>query len=633
MASQQSQTLLTLNSNAVSDLKEGINFLRNKEDGKNYIIYKSMDVMRACKNQCKHQGGLFVKDIEDLDESTVRCTKHNWKLNVSTMKYVNPPDCFQQDELVLEPDENGGLQLLELNPPDPWQADPRTPEELEPGEVLITYMTHACMKLDLGSKTMVFDPWLTGPAFARGWWLLHEPPSDWLETICSADLIYISHMHSDHLSYPTLKKIAEKQPNIPIYVGDTSRPVFWYLDRSGVKLTNINVVPFGIWQEVDANLRFMILMDGIHPEMDTCIIVEYKGHKILNTVDCTRPNGGVLPKNVDVMMSDFAGGASGFPMTFSGGKYTEKWKADFIKTERKKLLNYKSQLVKDLQPKVYCPFAGYFVEAHPSDSYIKETNLKNNPEELNKLITKTSFVSTWTPKSGAVLDMARILKDPLDSEAIIDPPAGTKLYKDNWEFDVYVNEINTAISNEIFQHNDWINFYYNWAGFRDYNLVIRMIETNDDFSPLHSGFDYLVDFLDLSFPNERPARDHSYLEIKNRVGVMRQTVIKGLLWDDLYIGFQNRLFRDPDIYHHQFWNHFQIKLPLTPPDWDSYLQSRARQGYTPQTCKTQPKNRALSISKELAAVNKRLERQAWDLKGYTVQYSSHCQSVRARYCI
>ncbi|MGH0184377.1 UNVERIFIED_CONTAM: hypothetical protein FKN15_030261 [Acipenser sinensis] len=329
----------------------------------------------------------------------------------------------------------------------------------------ITYMTHACMKLDLGSKTMVFDPWLTGPAFARGWWLLHEPPSDWLETICSADLIYISHMHSDHLSY------------------------------------------------------------------------------------------------------------------------------------------------------------------------IKETNLKNNPEELNKLITKTSFVSTWTPKSGAVLDMARILKDPLDSEAIIDPPAGTKLYKDNWEFDVYLNEINTAISNEIFQHKDWINFYYNWAGFRDYNLVIRgrrlrrtemfwtpvldcsctglateaiidppagtklykdnwefdvylneintaisneifqhkdwinfyynwagfrdynlvirMIETNDDFSPLHSGFDYLVDFLDLSFPNERPARDHFYLEIKNRVGVMRQTVIKGLLWDDLYIGFQNRLFRDPDIYHHQ----------------------------------------------------------------------------------
>lgn len=43
---------------------------------------------------------------------------------------------------------------------------------------------------------------------------------------------------------------------------------------------------------------------------------------ILNTVDCTRPNGGRLPQNVDLMMSDFAGGASGFPMTFFGGKYS-----------------------------------------------------------------------------------------------------------------------------------------------------------------------------------------------------------------------------------------------------------------------------------------------------------------------
>lgn len=46
------------------------------------------------------------------------------------------------------------------------------------------------------------------------------------------------------------------------------------------------------------------------------------GHKILNTVDCTRPNGGRLPEKVALMMSDFAGGASGFPMTFSGGKFT-----------------------------------------------------------------------------------------------------------------------------------------------------------------------------------------------------------------------------------------------------------------------------------------------------------------------
>lgn len=51
-------------------------------------------------------------------------------------------------------------------------------------------------------------------------------------------------------SYPTLRKLAERRPDIPIYVGNTERPVFWQLPQSGVQLTNINVVPFGTWQQV-----------------------------------------------------------------------------------------------------------------------------------------------------------------------------------------------------------------------------------------------------------------------------------------------------------------------------------------------------------------------------------------------
>lgn len=573
MTSQTAKVVLSLDAEAVNSLKEGINFKKNPQDGKCYIIYKSNDGLKACKNQCRHQMGLFIKDIEDLDGRTVKCTKHNWKLNVSTMKYVNPPDSFSQDELEAEILDDGGLRLVELSPADPWLADPREPLELQDGEVKVTYFTHACMELQLGQRRVIFDPWLKGPAFARGWWLLHEPPAEALDRICAADLIYISHMHSDHLSYPTLKVLSERRPDIPIYVGDTSRPVFWYLGQSQVKLTNINVVPFGVWQTIDDELRFMILMDGVHPEMDTCIIVDYKGHMILNTVDCSRPNGGRLPQKVDLMMSDFAGGASGFPMTFYGGKYSDSWKAEFIKNERKKLLNYKAQLVKSLQPRIYCPFAGYFVEAHPSDSYIKDTNIKNRAEDLNALINKlTTDIKTWTPQPGEVLDLSLALRDPTNSEAVTSPPAGAKIYKDSWEFNLYVDELNSAISSEIFKHQSWIQFYYTWAGFQNYNLVVRIIETDDNFAPLTDGYNYLVDFLDLSFPTTRPDREHSYVEIKNRIGVMRSVVLHGRLWDDLYIGFQNRISRDPDIYHHKFWNHFQTELPVCRPDWDKFLE-------------------------------------------------------------
>ncbi|XP_035680899.1 cytidine monophosphate-N-acetylneuraminic acid hydroxylase-like [Branchiostoma floridae] len=578
---QKSVEVLRLTSSETAALKPGVNLICREAD--NFVIYKDPknpkdDPYKACRNICKHQGGNFVRDVEDPSCSVLRCTKHGWKLDCSTMKYVNPPESFSQDKLVPELDEDGSLALVELIPPEPWKVDARPPQDIKPGEVQLTFFAHACMELKLGDKTMFFDPWLTGPAFARGWWLIHEPPADWLDRLSRADLIFISNVNSRNPNYPTLTLLADKNPNIPIYVGDTAMPVFCKLQQSGVTLNRINVCSFGVWQEINADLRFMILMDGVHPDMDTCILVDYKGHLILNTVDCTQPNGMRLPRNVDIMMSDFAGGASGFPMAFSGGRYTKEWKERFIATERKKLLYYKTQVVRDVNPKVYCPFAGYFVEAHPADTYIRETNFKNSAEKLNTLINRYSdHIITWTPHPGATLDLARILDDTGDRRlAIVDPPPGTKIYKDSWDFGPYIDRINNCIGSEIFAYPDWIPVYYRWAGFRDYNLVLRMIETDDDFQSIEGGYDFLVDFLDLSFPRQRPAREHAYLEIKNRIGVHRQTVLKGLFWDDLYIGFNNRISRNPDTFHYKFWNHMQILLPQQPPDWASFLREQRK---------------------------------------------------------
>lgn len=67
MISQKAQAVLFLDAKAVDSLQEGINFKKSPENGKCFMIYKSRSGLKACKNQCKHQGGLFIKDIEDLD--------------------------------------------------------------------------------------------------------------------------------------------------------------------------------------------------------------------------------------------------------------------------------------------------------------------------------------------------------------------------------------------------------------------------------------------------------------------------------------------------------------------------------------------------------------------------------------
>lgn len=41
-----------------------------------------------------------------------------------------------------------------------------------------------------------------------------------------------------------------------------------------------------------------------------------------------------------------------------------------------------------------------------------------------------------------------------------------------------------------------------------------MIETDDNFEPHTDGYDYLVDFADLSFPTKRPDREHPYIEVR-----------------------------------------------------------------------------------------------------------------------
>ena len=327
MSMEERRLVARLNSAEVDALKPGVTIKAlNKES---IILFKSSEQIdepwendygdslrfRACRNVCYHQEGTFVRADVDVENpvpsncpSIVQCTKHNWKLDASTMEYVNPPEVFSQEELVVEATAEGGLSIYEvIIPKQPWEVDARPRRVIERGEVTVTYFTHACVKMKFGGVTFFTDPWLVGPAFARGWWLLHEPPPGWLDELTHADLIYISHLHSDHLSYPTLKLVAERNPDVPIFVGELVMPVFSRQRHYGVHMNNVTVLELGSWHVVNDDLRFMILPDGVHREMDTCLLIDYKGHIIFNAVDCSKPNYGHLPRDVDLMMGDFAG--------------------------------------------------------------------------------------------------------------------------------------------------------------------------------------------------------------------------------------------------------------------------------------------------------------------------------------
>ena len=142
---------------------------------------------------------------------------------------------------------------------------------------------------------------------------MHEPPQRWERELAEATAIYISHQHSDHLSPQTLRVLAQVNPNVLILIPDLQNT---RMDKiilsSGMK--NIVRLLFGVWHDFGIGARCMILRDALFDDLDSMLLVDYCGHLVINTVDCNRPNGEILPcENADLLVTDFAGGASSFP--------------------------------------------------------------------------------------------------------------------------------------------------------------------------------------------------------------------------------------------------------------------------------------------------------------------------------
>lgn len=207
------------------------------------------------RNKCQHKSGMFLRDIEDLGPSQcqVTCSQHGWKLNLCDMMYTNPQGP-KQPTLHLEELDSGYIRVYDLAPEAPW-GELREPEVVKKGEFTLEYFCHACVCITMGNFKLFTDPWLTGPAFGLGWWLLHKPKDSWLDELSKASAIYISHQHSDHLNIPTLKILAGKNDSIKILVPDFGNSRLTSLLRSAAH--EVNVVLVYLILEIQISFDYM----------------------------------------------------------------------------------------------------------------------------------------------------------------------------------------------------------------------------------------------------------------------------------------------------------------------------------------------------------------------------------------
>ena len=568
--------IATISSDALKRLPQGCSSLTVEQT--DLIVNKRDSGLTIFANRCQHQGGRFVADIEDNNYAV--CTRHGWKFDSRTGHYVNPPPqgdkpCFVQEPYKIAYTRSGDVEVYapqrlslttdsvsfkrgKLLTPMPRQL-------LQRGELTITYFGHACVVIKCGSFKIATDPWIIGDAFIGGWYPLHEPPIDWAQELSKVDMLYISHRHPDHYHPETLRHIYKLNPDIPIVVGELLHGA---VIDSFSPFKTIQKQTLGVWREINEYLRIAILRDGALEDLDTSLLVEYKGHTIFNYVDCGDPNSGVLGK-FDVVLGDFAGGASGYPMCMKGKKYTD----GFLKIKKSQMnktyLAKTMDIIKQTTPRVFVPFAGYFCEQRPEDERIRQFNHKNTPEDVVNEVQKMfgDDVRVFVPIPGLTLDLSASIPEVEYPES--------KYFKQYCRKEILaslkVYENDTRSFRPFQLRDDAFKFYFRWAGFCSYNLILKVQECDDSFNAL--GAPFVVDFrhgLDfLQHFDERNTRE-VYEVVYVRKSSFRYCIRYGLGWDSFFIGFNTRIERNPDVYHLPLWNHMSNKLPREPPDWKAF---------------------------------------------------------------
>ena len=221
------------------------------------------------------------------------------------------------------------------------------------------------------------DPWLDGEEYFGSWGMYpqYEFRPEKFEDV---DFIYISHIHPDHCSGKTLKKLNKK---IPVIIHNfPEKSLKFTIENYGFKVIEIehnlrirlkrNVfINILAADNCDPNICGKLMGCGLletkfgTTQIDTMSIIDNGKEVIVNTNDCPfqiAKNTAKIVKSmypkIDLLLVGYVK-ASSYPQTFELTE-DEKIKESIIKQEQK--LETTKEYIDLFEPKYYIPFAGRY---------------------------------------------------------------------------------------------------------------------------------------------------------------------------------------------------------------------------------------------------------------------------------
>jgi CMP-N-acetylneuraminate monooxygenase len=498
---------------------------------------------------CDHNGGLLCLD---KDKATATCKMHKWTLLLSDATYENK--CHKKTLPVRE--EDGVLVIT--------SSVERFPSvktsELTDAAIDLFFNAHASVSLNCAGLLLTTDPWLVGSCFATGWWHAYPPSTEAIERLKQSSCIYISHNHPDHLHMPTLEAYVAKSQLFLIPAFE-SRSVETILRRHGFN----NLIVADFMQEVTfqaptGDVRTMLVRAGDGRD-DSSLLVFTRDDTIFFGVDTNMPNRWVLPR-VDVLFTPFASGATGFPSRIAN--FSHERKIEIITANRASVLtNHVAKLVKATRPKYVVPYAGYFTEAS-RDQDVKSINQKNSAADLVSFV-ETNFqgVRAINPLDTPVFTLE---KGELTTKEVLEMPSyfldGDYISDDIRRFTagapkLDIDQLKSLGRNLVA------------SCFTD-DLTVIFVPSDDGFAPTLNqalAVDFSANFRewrlvpvegkdDFTLASSLSDTTNNIEILRIRSDVMATAISCGLPLEDISIGFQILMYRQPNVYNFKFWDHF-----------------------------------------------------------------------------
>ena len=510
----------------LKDIKSGVNCLDE------YIIFKRGKTINVYDRICDHNGGKIIsKDGKHI------CPMHSWEFDPIKGIYINGVEKRKKkfkiisDNIVIEK----------------FKEVPQISQSKINSEVKIRFFNHAFLQVKTKDFKFATDPWSIGPAFNTGWWLKYKTKSDWISELNSCNFIYISHNHPDHLHPLTLNKIRKDIPIVvPNYKTDCTGI---YVESLGFK----NVIRLDLTKEYildNSNLIISILKSGDFRE-DSGIYFSIGNFTSLFSVDTVMINFNKLPK-VDLFASGFAGGASGYPLMYENLKEEEQ--ISITENNRKFLLKKKTLMLKEISPKYFLPYAGFFENKLQRDTKIKLMNKKNKISNYDKACTEIGceILNVENNDEFYFKDKRIVKKSNNQNDYYKDLPAENYLtfFKNSYQ------KIDHNYLKEYFFKSNFHDNLSLFVSLVDSNFENSELDFEVNFNKPHPEFYVIEKF---KFDKIKKNSKNRILYLKCRKESFLNTIYNKEPWEDLSIGFQCKVIREPNVYNAKFWYHFTNK--------------------------------------------------------------------------